>query len=71
MRSAELASAGKLPTPAQAEIHVGSEDWQANPEQVSKLGSIINVPVHVIPANGHMLDHDYVKGVLDRWVSLS
>jgi pimeloyl-ACP methyl ester carboxylesterase len=70
-RLMDLASAGKLPAPAKAEIHVGSEDWQANPEQVSKLGSLINVPVHVVPDNGHMLDHGYVKGVLDRWVSVS
>jgi hypothetical protein len=47
-----------------------TEDWQANPEQVSKLGSLINVPVHVVAGNGHMLDHGYVKGVLDRWVDL-
>ena len=55
---------------AEAKINGGSEDWQANPEQVSKLGLLINVPVHVVPANGHMLDHGYVRGVLDRWVSL-
>ena len=67
-RLMELATAGKLPPPAQAEIHVGSEDSQAKPEQVSKLGLLINVPVYVVPANGHMLDHAYVKGVLDRWV---
>ena len=67
-RLMDLATAGKLPPPAQAEIHVGSEDSQAKPEQVSKLGLLISVPVYVVPANGHMLDHAYVKGVLDRWV---
>ena len=67
-RLMDLATAGKLPPPAQAEIHVGSEDPQADPEQVSKLGLLISVPVYVVPANGNMLDHAYVKGVLDRWV---
>ena len=67
-RLMDLATAGKLPTPAQAEIHVGSEDWQSNPEQVSRLAELIHIPVHVVAGNGHMLDHSYVSGLLDQWV---
>ena len=67
-RLMDLATAGKLPTPAQAEIHVGSEDWQSNPEQVSRLAELIQIPMHVVAGNGHMLDHSYVNGLLDRWV---
>jgi pimeloyl-ACP methyl ester carboxylesterase len=69
-RLMNLATAGKLPVPAQAEIHVGSEDWQANPEQVSRLAELIHIPVHVVAGNGHMLDHSYINGLLDRWVEL-
>ena len=67
-RLMDLATASKLPTPAKAEIHVGSEDWQSNPEQVSRLAELIQIPVHVVAGNGHMLDHGYVSGLLDRWV---
>jgi pimeloyl-ACP methyl ester carboxylesterase len=63
-----LATSGKLSRPALAEIHVGSQDWQANPEQVARLGELMRVPVHIVEGNGHMLDHGYINGLLDRWV---
>jgi hypothetical protein len=59
-----------MPSPAQAEIHVGAEDWQANPEQVGRLAELLGIPVHVVPGNGHMLDHGYVDTVLSRWLTL-
>lgn len=66
----ELASNGQYPTPKHMEVHVGSDDWQCNPENVCKLGQLLHVPVHVVPNNGHMLDRNYVRDLLDRWLSL-
>ena len=65
----ELASAGQYPTPTQCQIHVGSEDWQSNPTIVTKLGQMLNVPVHVVPNNGHMLERKYVSSLLDSWLA--
>jgi hypothetical protein len=62
------AASGKLSRPSQAEIHVGSQDWQANPEQVAKLGELMRIPVHIVEGNGHMLDHGYVNSLLKRWL---
>lgn len=50
------------------EIHVGSEDWQSAPESVKELGRLLNIPVHIVPNSGHMLDKVYVSGVLDAWL---
>jgi hypothetical protein len=69
-RLMDMANASKMPSPAQAEIHVGAEDWQANPEQVGRLAELLGIPVHVVPGNGHMLDHGYVDTVLSRWLTL-
>ena len=64
----ELASTGNYPIPQNCQIHVGSEDWQSNPVNVTKLGQLLNVPVTVVPNNGHMLDKSYVSGLLDSWL---
>lgn len=64
----ELANAGRYPTPTQCQVHVGSDDWQSNPTNVTKLGQLLNVPVHVVPNNGHMLDRSYVGTLLDSWL---
>ena len=66
----ELATAGQYPAPTQCQIHVGSEDWQSNPTNVTKLGQLLNIPVHVVPNNGHMLDKSYVGALLDDWLSV-
>ena len=67
-RLMDLATAGKLPRPAQAEIHVGEQDWQAHPEQVSRLAALLHIPVQIVEGNGHMLDHGYVNSLLERWL---
>lgn len=64
----ELASAGQYPTPLNCQIHVGSEDWQSNPANATKLGQLLNVPVHIVPNNGHMLDKAYVTALLNTWL---
>jgi hypothetical protein len=68
-RLMDMATRGELSCPSQAEIHVGSQDWQANPEQVARLGELMSIPVHIVEGNGHMLDHGYVNSLLERWLS--
>ncbi len=60
-----LAEQCRYPKPVQCEIHVGSVDWQSDPETVSKFGGLTGIPVTIAPGKGHMLGKDYVAGVLD------
>ena len=57
-----------FPRLSQAEIHVGSEDWQSNPDVVRAFGGRASIPVTVIEGKGHMLGVDYVGPLLDRWL---
>jgi len=61
-------SRGVYPTPKHCEMHVGSEDWQANPDNVSKFGELVGIQVHVVPDGGHNLPRSYVGAILDRWL---
>lgn len=63
----ELASSGSYPRLKQCEIHVGSEDWQSNPQNVTAFADLVGLKVHVVQDGGHMLPKDYVGGVLDKW----
>jgi hypothetical protein len=67
-RLMELAQAGSYPAPMHCEMHVGSEDWQANPDNVTKFGELVGIPVHVVPAGGHNLPHSYVGAILDKFL---
>jgi predicted alpha/beta hydrolase family esterase len=64
-----LAEAGSYPIPENCEVHVGSEDWQSNPTNVSAFGSMLGISVTVVPNAGHMLPKEYVGGLLDRWLN--
>jgi hypothetical protein len=64
----ELASDGKYPLPLNCEIHVGSEDWQSNPQNVLVLAKLIQANVTVVPDKGHNLSKKYVSDLLDRWL---
>lgn len=64
----ELASAGHYPTPTQCQVHVGGDDWQSNLANVTKLGQLLNIPISVVPNNGHMLEVSYVNKLLDEWL---
>lgn len=66
----ELAHAGRFPRPLQAEIHVGSEDWQSHPSNVTAFGNAVGISVEVVPGGGHMLGKEYVGRILDRWLPL-
>jgi predicted alpha/beta hydrolase family esterase len=65
----ELIQRGAFHAPNRCEIHVGSEDWQSNPENVSTMGSMLGIDVTVVPNAGHMLPKEYVGDLLDRWLN--
>jgi len=64
-----LARLGELVVPEHCEIHVGANDWQCPAEQLSEFGSLTGVPVTIVPDSGHMLNHGYVRGILDQWLT--
>ena len=64
----ELVFSGVYPTPVSCEIHVGENDWQSNPPNVSAIGHVLNIPVTIVPNAGHRLEQDYVSRVLDVWL---
>lgn len=62
----ELATANQYPVPINCSFHVGSEDWQSNPENVTKFASLLGLPVTVVPNAGHQLPKEYVSTLLDE-----
>jgi hypothetical protein len=68
-RLKELVEVGRFPTPLNAEIHVGSEDWQSHPRAVRKFGRLTGIPVHIIQGRGHELGRDVVGPLLDQFLS--
>ena len=64
-----LAEDGIYPIPKTCEVHVGSEDWQSNPANVTTFGSMLGIDVTVVPNAGHMLPKEYVGDLLDKWLS--
>jgi hypothetical protein len=67
-RLRELTEAGRFPTPLNAEIHVGSEDWQSHPDAVDAFAMATGIRLTIVDGGGHRLGVDYVGGVLDRWL---
>ena len=65
----QLAKAHNFPIPMQCEAHVGSDDWQSNPANVSAFGLMLGIPVTVVPNAGHMLPKEYVGDLLDKWLN--
>ena len=64
-RLSELASSNRYPVPMNCSLHVGSEDWQSNPENVTKFANLLGLPVTVVPNAGHQLPKDYVLSLLE------
>jgi hypothetical protein len=64
----ELASSGSYPRLKQCEIHVGSEDWQSNPQNVTAFADRLDITVSVVQGDGHSLSKHYVSAQLDRWL---
>ena len=69
-RLMELAEAGQLQVSRHCEIHVGEDDWQCQPDRVRHFGRHVDVPVNLVPGSGHMLDKQYVSGLLTAWLPL-
>ncbi len=65
----QLASQGKYPTLKHCEIHVGSEDWQSIPDNVTALALLVNAQVTVVKDEGHTLSKDYVGALLNKWLT--
>jgi hypothetical protein len=63
----ELASSDVYPRLKQCEIHVGSEDWQSNPQNVIAFADLLGISVSVVKNEGHSLSKKYVAAQLDRW----
>ncbi len=64
----KLASSGSYPRLKQCEIHVGSEDWQSNPQNVIEFADFLDISVSVVKDEGHSLSKQYVAAQLDRWI---
>jgi hypothetical protein len=67
----ELVRIGAYPTPERCEIHVGEDDWQSNPRNVSALATSLNIKVSVLPKTGHRLGQAYVSSLLDTWLPVN
>jgi hypothetical protein len=65
-RLGELASANQYPAPINCSFHVGSEDWQSDPENVTAFARALGMPVTVVPGVGHQLPKDYIASLLDN-----
>jgi alpha-beta hydrolase superfamily lysophospholipase len=63
-----LASSNSYPRLKQCEIHVGSEDWQSNPQNVTAFADLLDISVSVVNDEGHSLSKQYVSAQLDRWL---
>ena len=64
----DLVDSGNYPTPNNIEMHVGSEDWQSDPDSVKALGRRLGINYTVVPKEGHSLSKTYVGSILDRWL---
>ncbi len=64
-----LAARGEFPAPSRCEIHVGSVDWQSDPANVQRFGTLTNIQVVVVPDKGHVLGKEYVSQVLDTFLA--
>ena len=62
----QAANDGSYPCPANAQIHVGSEDWQSGPKAVKAFGKSTGISTTILDGEGHMLRISYVSDLLDR-----
>ncbi len=67
-RLRELARSGAFKAPKRCDIHVGEQDWQSNPVNVTEFGQLVGIKVIIAPGAGHLLGKHYVGALLDRWL---
>jgi alpha-beta hydrolase superfamily lysophospholipase len=66
----DLAESNQYPAPMNCHIHVGSEDWQSNPGNVTAFANKVGLQVTVVPNAGHNLGKQYVGSLLDQWLDV-
>lgn len=66
----DLAESDQYPAPLNCHIHVGSEDWQSNPSNVTAFAKKVGLQVTVVPNAGHQLGKQYVGSLLDQWLDV-
>ena len=66
----DLAASNQYPAPLNCHIHVGSEDWQSNPSNVTAFAKKVGLQVTVVPNAGHQLGKQYVGSLLDQWLDV-
>ncbi len=64
----ELASKGLYPILNCCQIHVGSQDWQSIPDNVTAFAALVIAQVTVLEGAGHRLPKEYVSSLLDIWL---
>jgi hypothetical protein len=64
----ELASKGLYPILNCCQIHVGSQDWQSIPDNVTAFAALVNAQLTVLEGAGHSLPKEYVASLLDTWL---
>ena len=58
----------KFNIPLNCEIHVGSEDWQSNPDSVLEFARLTGINAYVVSGSGHSIKKDHIMSVLDSWL---
>jgi alpha-beta hydrolase superfamily lysophospholipase len=66
----DLAVSNQYPAPLNCHIHVGSEDWQSNPTNVTAFAEKVGLQLTVVPNAGHQLGKQYVGALLDQWLDV-
>ena len=66
----DLAASNQYPAPLNCHIHVGSEDWQSNPTNVTAFAEKVGLQLTVVPNAGHQLGKQYVGALLDQWLDV-
>lgn len=64
-----LVDKGAFPVPAKCEIHVGSEDWQSDPDKAREFAKKLNISLKIVEGRGHVLGKDYVGPLLESWLT--
>ena len=63
----QAANEGNFPTPANAVVYVGENDWQSGPQALKDFCDATAIELHMVPDRGHTLGVDYVSNILDDW----
>ncbi len=66
----KLAESGEFPAPRDLEIHTGAEDSGCHPKLAERFALLVgNAKFRIVPNVGHQLGEEYLRGVLDKFLS--